>query len=67
VILAALVMLALPTTFYFQDPWHEAGRDPSASWGLAANLTPPLCKVLPTFALFVVGVRDAWLRWRARA
>jgi hypothetical protein len=58
--LGALVMLALPTTYYWQDPWHDPAHDPSTQWGTLAHLLPPLCKILPTLILFTLGLRAAW-------
>ena len=58
--LGALVMLALPTTYYWQDPWHDPAHDPSTLWGTLAHLLPPLCKILPTLILFTLGLRAAW-------
>ncbi len=60
--IAALALIALPTPFYFQDPWHDPIRTPWETWGLLAHILMPLCKAVPTLVLFCLGIRDAWLR-----
>jgi hypothetical protein len=62
--LSSLVVMALPTTFYGQDRWHDRVHQASASWTTLEHVLPPLCKVLPTLALFGLGLRDAWARQR---
>ncbi|MBK8481815.1 MAG: DUF2029 domain-containing protein [Proteobacteria bacterium] len=57
VVVAALVLLALPTPFALFDLEKDPRVvDPSAAWPLAARYLVVLSKALPTAALFVVAL-----------
>jgi hypothetical protein len=57
VVLVALALLALPTTFALQDQARDpAVWDPADRWPPWGSYLPPLCKTLPLLAVFAVSM-----------
>jgi hypothetical protein len=57
VLLAALALLVLPTTFALQDRLRDPRVwDPTGGWPPWGRYLPPLCKAVPTVAAFAVAI-----------
>jgi hypothetical protein len=57
VVLVALVMMVLPTTFALQDHARDpAVWDPASGWPPWGPYLPPLCKTVPLLAVFAVAM-----------
>jgi hypothetical protein len=55
--LAAIALLALPTTFYLQDTAHDPWEwDPGDHWSIPARCVLPLVKAVPLLVLFGVAL-----------
>lgn len=64
--LGCLILLALPTPFVFVDAHDPRVFDPTWQWSHVARYVLPMCKAVPTLALYVVACVQVH-RERARA
>jgi len=55
VVVACIVVIALPTPFFFVDAIDPAVYDPTNSWSKLGRYLLPMCKAIPTLVLWLVG------------